>query len=271
MTPLIICADDYGQSSAIDAGIIDLITQQRLTATSCLTLSPRWLQAAKLLTHDIQKHADIGLHLDFTQFGQPQHSLRALIVRAISHSLPRKAIQESITTQLNRFEDSLDKAPDYIDGHQHVHQLPQIRDALLEAIAQRYGNKLPWLRIASPPRHTGLKAWVIRSLGAKKLDSGARKLGLRCSENLLGVYAFDGSTESYMERLTGWLAGAKHSDSVCVLMCHPAKPLSPGGDEINDPIYYARLREFEVFSSPDFPMLLEQYGIHLARGNTISN
>src|SRR5437867_7212260 len=128
MTPLIISADDYAQSAAIDAGILALIQQQRLTATSCLTLSPRWAEAAKLITGEIRSKADIGLHLDFTQYEQPlRNSLPKLIVRTMARSLPRKAICASIETQLNHFEDALGTAPDYIDGHQHVHQLPQIR------------------------------------------------------------------------------------------------------------------------------------------------
>ena len=66
---LIICADDFAQSEAIDNGIIKLIEINRLSAVSCMTLSPRWHKAAKKLTPNIRKKASIGLHLDFTHFG----------------------------------------------------------------------------------------------------------------------------------------------------------------------------------------------------------
>ncbi|MDP3303450.1 MAG: ChbG/HpnK family deacetylase, partial [Methylotenera sp.] len=46
MKSLIVCADDYAQSPAIDAGIIQLIQQNRISAASCMVLSPRWAEAA---------------------------------------------------------------------------------------------------------------------------------------------------------------------------------------------------------------------------------
>ncbi len=50
LKPIIISADDFAQSAAIDTAIVALIQQKRLSATSCLTLSPRWPEAAKLIT-----------------------------------------------------------------------------------------------------------------------------------------------------------------------------------------------------------------------------
>lgn len=271
MTPLIISADDYAQSAAIDDGIIDLIGQERLTATSCLTLSPRWPDAAKLLNNDVQSLADIGLHLDFTQFAQTRYPLAMLIARAVTRSLSAKAIKRSINSQLDRFEDALGKAPDYIDGHQHVHQLPKIRDALVEIISRRYVGKLPWLRIANPPVQDGFKGWVIRNLGAENLRTNAKMAGVRCSESLLGVYDFSGNTASYMQKLGSWVTLAKSGDGVCALMCHPAKVSNSNTGKVTDPISQARLREFEVFSSAGFLDLLKLHHIYPARGNAISN
>lgn len=271
MTPLIISADDYAQSAAIDAGILELIERGRLSATSCLTLSPRWQQAAGRISRDIQNRADIGLHLDFTQFGEVRYPLPVLIARAISRRLPMHIVRESIDTQLCRFEDALGRAPDYIDGHQHVHQLPQIRQALMEAIARHYSATLPWLRIANPPVQDGFKGWIIRNLGAKNLRTAARKSGLPCSGTLLGVYAFDGDPASYLQKLGKWFAAAKTRGGGSVLMCHPARAQSQGAGTTEDPIYQARLREFEVFSSSDFLELLKQHDISIARGNTLIN
>ena len=66
---LILCADDYGQSQGIDDAIIHLIQQKRLSATSCMTLSPRWKASAKRINSNIRNQAAIGLHLDLTHFG----------------------------------------------------------------------------------------------------------------------------------------------------------------------------------------------------------
>ena len=274
MTPLIISADDYAQSPAIDAGILALIQQQRLTATSCLTLSPRWAEAAKLITSEIRSKADIGLHLDFTQYEQPlRSSLPKLIVRTIARSLPRKAVRESIETQLNHFEDALGTPPDYIDGHQHVHQLPQIRDELLNIVARRYAAKLPWIRIAQPPLQDGFKAMIIRMLGAGRLRRGALKAGLRHNGALLGIYGFNGDIVDYQHRLAAWLHHAQSdaSDVICAFMCHPALEVPSSNSELDDPIYRARLREYQIFSSDEFQALLAQYGIQPVRGDALAS
>lgn len=278
MTPLIISADDYAQSPAIDAGILALIQQQRLTATSCLTLSPRWVEAAKLITGEVRSKTDIGLHLDFTQYEQPlRNSLTKLIARTIVRSLPRNAIRVSIETQLNRFEDALGTAPDYIDGHQHVHQLPQIRDELLDILARRYAARLPWIRIAQPPLQDGFKAMVIRALGAGRLRCSALKAGLRYSGTLLGVYGFSGDAADYHRRLAAWLHHAQSDEGdransgnvISALMCHPALGIPSSNSEFDDPIYRARLREYQILASDEFQALLAQYDIQPARGDAL--
>ena len=51
-------------------------------------------------------------------------------------------IRAEIGRQLDRFEQPRLCAPDHIDGHQHVHVLPGVRQALLETGAQRYPQRL---------------------------------------------------------------------------------------------------------------------------------
>ncbi|MDZ4212034.1 MAG: ChbG/HpnK family deacetylase [Methylotenera sp.] len=254
MTSLIICADDYAQSPAIDAGIIHLIQQNRLSAASCMVLSPRWAEAAKSLTPEIRNKADIGLHLDFTQFGDA-NAHPVLIARSLLRCLPAQTIRLSIHRQLDRFEDALGTAPDYVDGHQHVHQLPQIRDALLDILKQRYSKKLPCIRIAKPPASDGFKGKIIKLLGANALESKAKSMGFDCSGDLLGVYSFTGDSKDYEKLLGAWISAANNSLGTPALMCHPA--IDKLGSEINDPIYAARLNEFLVLNSNNFHSLLQ--------------
>lgn len=268
MTGLIISADDYALNENVDAGILALITQGRLTAASCLTLSPRWPNAARLLTPEIRGKADIGLHLDFTEYAQPaHHSLSGLIARSLCRSLSSKAIRDAINSQLDRFEDALATAPDYVDGHQHVHQLPQIRDALLDILTQRYVNRLPWLRISRPPVTEGLKALVLNLLGANVLRRKACTMSFRCTDVLLGVYGFDGGIEDYRQKLTSWLDAAQDvPDNICALMCHPALPIKPD-NQPDDSIHDARLREYQVLASEEFTDLLTTSCIYAVRGS----
>lgn len=258
---LILCADDFGQTEGIDQAIIQLIAQKRLSAASCMTLSPRWKEAAKLITPAVRKQAAIGLHLDFTHFGLA-YSHPKLILLSNARILNKALIRDSIDQQLDNFETELGTPPDYVDGHQHVHQLPQIRDILLEALTTRYGKKLPWLRIARPPLNEGIKAWIIRLLGANALQSKAQRLGFNYSDSLLGVYEFTGDSETYKNRLSKWMRDALSvtSGNAPVLMCHPSV-----ASEDKDAIYGARLNEFEVLNTEFIDTLLKQHNIQLAK------
>lgn len=270
MNAIIVSADDYAQSAAIDAGILALIRAGRISAASCLTLCPRWPEAAQLLTADIRQRADIGLHLDFSQYAHFRYRLPVLMLRSFARSLSARKINASIHAQLDSFEASLGTPPDYVDGHQHVHQLPQIRDALLEILLKRYSGELPWLRIARPPLQDSIKGRIIAALGAQQLADKAQAAGLRCSAQLLGVYGFDLDTKNYRHKLQAWLAQAQASANVAVLMCHPAVSSASDHAPADDPIYAARLQEFAVMASDGYPQLLASHGLRLGRGHDLA-
>lgn len=273
MKPLIIAADDYAQSAAVDRGILSLVGRSRISAFSCLVLSPRWPGAARQITPDIRSKADVGLHLDFTQYPQSTRSrLPLLILKSLIRGLPRKAIRAAIITQLNQFEDALGSAPDYIDGHQHVHQLPQIRDQLVDVVMQRYAHRLPWLRIAKPLRSDGLKGMVIGALGGNALERSARKHGIPHTSHLLGVYGFDGNASAYGERLAAWLSRLQQlaPQAHAALMCHPALETESSTDSLLDPVHAARLNEYRIFNNESLPGLMTKYQVRLARGDILN-
>jgi chitin disaccharide deacetylase len=269
MSQLIMTSDDFAQSEAIDAGILHLIKLGHLTATSCLTQSPRWLQAAKLIDEAIRAKADIGLHLDFTQYNPIlKSSLLWIMMQSCARVLPKKLIVNAIHQQLDAFENALGTAPDYIDGHQHVHQLPQIREALIEVLMQRYANQLPWIRISKPLITDGLKAHVIACLGANGLMKLARQHGIRNSQSLLGVYDFNLDQSQYQAKLTAWLSHAASGNAIPALMSHPAK--SSIANQYGDPIYAARTVEYSVLADEAFKQSLKMLNIQLVRGNALT-
>ena len=247
MNPIIMSADDYAYSASIDEAIIKLIKNDRLSATSCMVLSPRWKEAGALITPAIRKKASIGLHLDFTQFGNAYPHVK-LILLSLMRRLPKESIKISINKQLDAFEEVIGSSPDYVDGHQHIHQLPQIRDVLIEVLLERYQNNLPWLRIAKPPVSDGLKGLIIRLLGANSLEKKALAFNFKCSTELLGVYGFNTSPASYQLMLSKWVRQAKKNAGVPALMCHPAIQ-KYSNDKNNDPIFNARLIEYQVLNS----------------------
>ena len=274
MAKVIICADDYAQSAAIDAAILTLIERGILTATSCMTLSPRWPESARQLTPQLRTKADLGLHLDFTQFSRSMRvSHPVLAVRSLTGLLSTQKVMANIKQQLDAFEDALHTPPDYIDGHLHVHQLPIIREALLTILQHRYSHlapaKRPWLRISSPPVGSGLKARIIHWLGAEKLKKLAAAAGFRVSPILLGVYDFQGDAAAYQARWLHWARQLKQlaiseKDLPPVLMCHPARPTQV--IDPHDPIAIARMIEWQVMQSADFSAWLTMADIQAVKG-----
>ncbi|MGV3580976.1 MAG: ChbG/HpnK family deacetylase [Methylophilus sp.] len=264
MHQLMICADDYAQSEEIDSAILDLIQNDRLTATSCLTLSPRWKKASQRITTQIRDKAAIGLHLDFTQYAVSQSALSTLIMRSYLRLLDQEKIAASIHRQLDAFEDALNTPPDYIDGHQHVHQLPQIRESLIDILQRRYPEQKPWIRIAKPPVQDGIKAMIIRGLGSSALISLAKQHHISYSKTLLGVYGFQNDSAFYQHKLNQWFAQIERgaSKQPVVLMCHPSLNGSNTGD---DAIYSARLMEYQTLSSAELLKLMQQYNIKLVK------
>ncbi|MDP2870628.1 ChbG/HpnK family deacetylase [Methyloversatilis sp.] len=256
MKTVFLTADDYGCHPAVDAAVLDLIDAGRLSGAACMTRAPGWAAAA---THIVtrQEYAGFGLHLDFTEFVPARRGLWPLIALSHVRRLDPTQLRDEIATQCARFEDATGRAPDYVDGHQHVHQLPQIRDALIEVLLTRYGSCLPWLRISGARPGDGFKPRFIAALGAQALLRCARATGFHVMPRLLGAYGFDCDAAGYRHRLAHWFAAADDGDAV---MCHPATQAVPG-----DPIGRARAVEHGVLAGADFHDLLATADIQIGR------
>lgn len=257
---LVVCIDDYALRPGVDQAVLALARQGRVSATSCLVGTARWPAAAAAL-RELAATIDIGLHLDFTEAPLDRSLRRGLgtfMARAYLGQLPARRIGAEVRAQCDAFQDALGRAPDHVDGHQHVHQLPVVRDALLDELARR-GWTQAWLRgTRRPPGEPGTKPRVIAALGGSRLRARAERQGLAVSGHLLGVYGFDRDAPAYRQLLAGWLRRAADGD---VLMCHPGR----AEDAPGDPIAAARAVEDEVLGSDAWPRLLAQAGVTVGR------
>jgi len=259
MKRLIVSADDFAQNEAVDQGIVNLIADGRITAASCLAASPRWPQAARLLERDIRARADIGVHIDLTEFVPLAGGHAALIVACYAGTLDRNRLRAVIEEQLQKFEDAVGTVPDYVDGHRHVHQLPRVRDVLLAVLLARYATRPPWVRISRAAGiGAGVKARIVSGLGAREMATRCRAFGLACNERLLGFYDFARVQADHRPRLRAWLEQARTGDA---LMCHPAERAQQ-----DDPIGVARAAEFRAMQGAWWPEALAAEGIELTRG-----
>jgi len=264
------CADDYAEHPAIDEAIIQLLNSRRLSAVSALTESPAWPQQARPLKQAAADVADIGLHLNLThRFAgsamaeMTPRSLAATIARAYTDALDRGALRATIARQLDRFEDGFGAPPDYVDGHQHVHQLPVVRRLLLDELTRRYPRARLWLRITRPPPgEHALKARIVYLLGGAALVRAAKRADVGVNAAFAGVYAFDLDGQAWTQALRAWVAQLPNGGLV---VCHPARALVPG-----DAIAAARLREFKALQSGALESALAAAGARLARISKIA-
>jgi predicted glycoside hydrolase/deacetylase ChbG (UPF0249 family) len=259
MKHLILNADDFAFNAAVSRGIITLAQQRRLTATSAMTLSPRWATDAPALA-ELRGQIDVGLHLDWTsalaiQAGHGK-SLPAAMLKAVFGGFSQAEARAVIERQLDAFERVWQAPPSHIDGHQHVQQFKGIREVLVEVMAQRYADlpadQKPYLRISQDPQaDTGqgdIKSKVIAGLGANTTKNIAAQAGITPARGLFGVYNFKNDGKNYAERMQAWLTQAPAG---CIIMCHPAHGKPEDGDAADD-IAPARQWEFDYLASSAF-------------------
>lgn len=269
-----LCIDDFGLHAGINGAALELARLGRVTAIACMVGAPQWRAGCTALARLDAGALDIGLHLDFTEAPLATASrqpLTALLLRAYTTLLNRRRVREEIEAQLGAFEEALGRTPDFVDGHQHVHQLPVIRNELLDALARRSAARPPWLRRTTrfqgrslgPPQTLGqrLKPHLIEALGAAALTRLAARQGLGQNAHLLGVHDFSADTARYRTLLRAWLAHAQDGD---LLMCHASQPTSA-----SDPLLPARLAEYQVLSDASLPELLSVAGVSLQAMSTI--
>ncbi len=171
---VIINADDYAMDGGVDAAILKLAAEGVVTATSAMVLSPTWPEAAVPLA---DAPLSRGLHLDFTSpfTGDvfPRQTITGLTMRTHSGVLDRKLLRKDVDRQLSLFDNRMKAPPDFVDGHQHCHLLPFVREALIDALADRYGAEAHRvsLRNCAPRRWRGLKAAIIARTGTFRLEN----------------------------------------------------------------------------------------------------
>lgn len=257
-----LCADDFALTESISESILWLLTSERIQATSCMTQSPLWTHVSRELK-SITAPVQLGLHVNFTQSFEGHYSLplNTLMLKAWTHQLSRQTILYHLEQQWQAFVDQMGRAPDFVDGHQHVHQFPIIRDVLITFLQQQ--NFKGWVRNLThtlpTPQHW-FKTWLLPQLGAQQLQASCQALGIQQNMLFAGVYSFD-ETKDYAKYMQSWMARAP-ADSSILVMCHPSQHLSNTADPI-DPIAKARSKEYAYLSSDQFLQDCQRFAIRL--------
>jgi chitin disaccharide deacetylase len=261
---LVVCADDFGVAEPVSDAILELIEAQRISATSVLVFGEDIARSAAALARARGSTCALGLHFTLTTAcsGPRQMPLAALVALCGAHLIDRQWVGTEVQRQLDRFERLFGVAPDFLDGHQHVHQLPLIRAIVLDALCDRYGASVA-IRSTQPAAPHGIKARLVAALGGSALAREARRRGLTVNTDFAGVYQFD-RTGRYRVRATQWLARLGDGG---LLMCHPgavARPQPTRPDPTRpDPISAARNEEYDYLRSGEWPTDLAAWGVQL--------
>lgn len=268
------CADDYGLAPGVSRAIRALIEQGRLGATSCMTGSPHWPEAAQAI-RPLGDKADIGLHVTLsdqrpltvmpkTAPDGKLPSIEKLIIDAHLGRLDQNEIRAEIMAQVNTFITHFGRPPDYLDGHQHCHTLPLIRDIVLDVWAGPMGGK-GWVRncwecpTALMRRGVDvLRAFIIGALGLGMLQR-MKRLGVPHNASFRGVYDLTDRVP-FPQLVDRFLINPKPDT---LLMVHPGfvDDALRAADSLTD----QREREYAYLSSDQFAQTLDRQGLRIAR------
>ncbi len=238
---LCLCADDYGLHQSINAAILHLAQIGRLNAISCMTNMPAWEMPQQLANlPDIA----LGLHLNL-----PYTTLGKFIVNNYLHRLGPQPIQQAFSDQLHLFQDSVGRQPDFIDGHQHVHQFPQVRKILLDFYLQHFPDKQVIVRNTVNHLRT-LKGISLNILGGLTWRRLLTQQHIPTNCNFSGIYSLNRTDyptifATLISKLT----------QPTLFMCHPGQAITHH-DQF-------RQREYDFFASQQFQDILNQYQISL--------
>jgi predicted glycoside hydrolase/deacetylase ChbG (UPF0249 family) len=296
---IIINVDDLGLSEAVNDAVLHLAERGRIGASS-------YMVGGTIGDAEIRKLAelkvDIGLHLDLTGIfpSALQGSLKSTIIASYLGRLNAKQVTDIIRQQLDEFEDRFGHAPIFIDGHQHIHQFPIIRQSLMNELVTRYDTDAISARVTTPLVND-MKSWIIYGLGGKAWRKLCADHHVTTNDCFGGIYGFDANSQELTALWEHWLQSAPRTASLSpalytqplvierlgtyaqygtttpaihsvplslpndltttLIMCHPAVPATGWQDDIK----VAREREYEWLMSHRFEELLQQQDVRLVR------
>jgi len=256
-----LCADDFGYHSGVSQGILALVAKERLSAVSCMVNGKDFPSAAKTLLSFCEQ-VQIGLHLNLTEGSllSSGYSLPTLLLKSHLCPLDSKQIAKELEAQWDAFVAVMGRLPDFIDGHQHVHQFPQIRNQVL-ALYAKVAKQSIWVRATYPLLYRSpyrFKTSLLALTGGKALYRQLQNQKIPHYACFGGIYDFN-PNRCYRTLFRSWLAKAPTNT---LLMCHP------GNNDGFDTIGCARQSELAYFMSEAFVEDCTKYGVTIGRPST---
>src|SRR5262249_23244647 len=172
----------------------------------------------------------------------------------------REALMAEIKGQMEAFAAAFGRPPDFVDGHQHVHLLPQIGDALLHVMKETAPQA--WVRQCGRARPFAArladrKALLLDAF-SYRFRRTAAALGVHTNPAFAGAYEFHDAAD-FAFLFPRFLDGLPDGG---VVMCHPG--FVDAELRRLDPLTTLREKEYAFLAGDAFPAGLAARNVALA-------
>lgn len=264
---LIVNADDFGRSSAINQAVLQAHRDGILTTASLMVNGPAFEEAVEMAQQN--PSLGVGLHLTLVcgRSTLPREQIPGLVnehnefsqapvaagFRYFARRSLRSQLQQEIAAQFNRFHQT-GLPLDHVNGHLNLHLHPTIFELLME---EARAWKIHWFRLTHDPFWLNLclarGQWcyrlshaVIFTLLARRAEPQLRQKGIRYTRSVFGLLQSGQVSESFVLALL---------------------PRLPGGDTelYTHPSMDERRGEFAALISPQVKARVQQLKIKRIR------
>jgi predicted glycoside hydrolase/deacetylase ChbG (UPF0249 family) len=259
---LVVTADDFGIGLETSRGIVDAARAGPVTATSALVVADA-CEASLPLLEEVPG-LELGLHVALTGRFRPLVAtpasgfvgrdgrfgdLGSLFLGCLARRVSRAALRDEIAAQVDRLRRMGERPLVHFDGHHHVHELPLVREVVVELSGE---GVLPRLtRVTTEP--AGMRRLIPgERLRRTVVDWLGRQAGALFATN--GLRANDTAFGTLRPAASGGFPWAQHLASlpdggVVEWMVHPGRP-DPTLCGV-DSYVGARVTEWRALTAPE--------------------
>ncbi|XP_063313112.1 carbohydrate deacetylase [Pelobates fuscus] len=296
---LVVTGDDFGYCPRRDLGIVDCF---RAGGVSSVSLLVNGSSAAGAADQAQRYNIPIGLHANLSEGIPVSAELRQKsslvnsegvflgkmgIRKALAlGQLSMPEVRQELQAQVSLFRELTGQTPQHMDGHQHVHILPRIREEFAQVLQENgiHYTRLPvelglhrcdWIPEELMVFNRAVQEDALNSVGIFK-SYGLRWPDLYIGLSTMGKYMSTHNIQRAIEygilSLHSSLSpGHSTQSSICMtieLMTHPGYPSMPqegGCGEGPDDFSQSRdrLHELEILRDPSLHSYYNNHNVHL--------
>lgn len=238
---LIVHADDFGLSQKVNEGIVKAHLDGIVTSTSLIPSGEAFEHAIQLARTN--PTLDIGVHLTLTgeaalmgrgdiptllaEDGRFHAHAVDFVKQYLGRRIHLDEVERELDAQIRKVLDNGIRVS-HLDGHQHIHILPAIRDRV-GALARKYAIpaiRYPRERVSSYMLREGAgKGRLLQLIGLNAFCTIARTSGATAPDRFFGFFFGGNLTQENLLKILDNLPAT----GTCELMCHPGMHDSHSG------------------------------------------